>query len=37
MSRQDFKDTKKVFREAANTLENTFEEFNNNHDISKSN
>lgn len=36
MSRtQDFKDTKKAFKEAAATLDNTLEDFNNNHDISK--
>ena len=35
MSRQDFKDTKKAFREAAFTLDNTLEDFANNHDLKK--
>ena len=36
MSRQDFKDIKKAFKEAANTLDATLDEFQNNHDLSKS-
>ena len=36
MSKQDFKDIKKAFKEAAETLDNTLNEFTNTHDISKS-
>lgn len=35
MSRQDFKDTKKAFREAAATLDSTLDEFMNVHDLKK--
>ena len=35
MSRQDFKDTKKAFREAAATLDSTLDEFPNVHDLKK--
>ena len=36
MSRQDFKDIKKAFKDASTTLENTLDDFANNHDLSKS-
>ena len=35
MSRQDFKDTKKAFREAANKLDSTLDECENVHDLKK--
>ena len=35
MSKQDFKDIKKAFKEAARTLDGTLDEFTNTHDISK--
>lgn len=35
MSRQDFKDTKKAFREVAATLDGTLDKFANQHDLKK--
>ena len=35
MSRSDFKEIKKAFKTAAETLDDTLEDFNNNHDLSK--